>query len=189
MRRRTLFERTIIVEPATPSAVMAYGDFVGAHPDVPEFASWPGTTIHGGLPLTIGEKAELLLVDMAPRTFPLRCSLMERHSGHTQTYLSFNGKPFVMLLGEPTADDLPDYATLRAFRFDGASGIILRTDVWHDFPYALEEHTQFAVVLDALSHINENTSLAHRYDADGPDLQRRGLIDRAVIHVAFRAPS
>ncbi len=180
-----MYERTIIVEPATPAAIAPYGQFVGAHVEVPVFASWPGVTIHGGLPFSIGERGELLLVQMAPRAFPLRCSLMERHPKHTQTYLPFNAKPFVMLLGEPTDGDLPDYARLRAFRFDGTGGIILHTDVWHDFPYALEEDTQFAVVLDAASHINETTAPAQQYDADGPDLQRRGLTSRAIITVAL----
>lgn len=180
-----MYERTIIVEPATPSTLEPYGLFVGAHAEVPVFASWTGTTIFGGLPIRINAGGELLMVQMTPRPFPLRCSLIERHFKHTQIYLPFNGKPFVMLLGEPTTDDLPDYTTLRAFRFDGSAGIILHADVWHDFPYALEEDTRFAVVLDGESHINENEQPAALYDADGPDLQRRGLTTRAAITVAL----
>jgi ureidoglycolate lyase len=173
----------VTVVPATLEAVAPYGYFVGAHGNVKKFASWPGTDVFGSFPITVGDGGEMLLVQMAPRIFPVVPSLIERHFKHSQTYLPFNGKPFIMLLGEPTDGDLPNYATLRAFLFDDSSGIILHADVWHDFPYALEPDTQFAVILREEAHVNVNLTPTHEFDADGPDLQRRGLKSRATITV------
>lgn len=176
-----MLTRHIVAHRATPENVAPYGHFIGARETVAKFASWPGTDVFGSFPITVGEGGEMLLARTNPRPFPITCSLIERHFKHTQTYLPVDGKPFVMLLGTPTADDMPEYATLDAFLFDDSSGIILHADVWHDFPYALEADTQFAVVLRAEAHVNTNDTPAHVYDADGPDLQRRGLKNRATI--------
>lgn len=180
-------ERRITVERATQQNIAPYGHFVGARENVAKFASWPGVDIFGGFPVNVVDKGEIILVRMAPRPFPIGCSLIERHFHHTQVYLPFNGKPFVMLLGEPTEEDLPNYATLRAFLFDDSAGIILHQNVWHDFPYALADDTQFAVVLSAESHVNTNVTPAHQYDADGPDLQRRGLKSRFAVTIDLPA--
>lgn len=170
----------IVVEPATPANIAPFGHYVGAHADVPKFAAWPGVDVYGATPLVVGDGGEMLLVRMDARAFPVTCGLIERHPKHSQTYLPFNGKPFVMLLGAPTDADVPDYAGLRAFLFDGG-GIVLHPDVWHDFPYAIEDETQFAVVLRSEAHRNDNAEPAHPYDADGPDLQRRDMRPRASI--------
>lgn len=180
-----MIERRIVVERATPENIAPYGHFIAAREGVPKFLSWPGVDVYGSLPITIGEGGEMLLVKMAARQFPVRCGLIERHFQHTQTYLPFNGKPFVMLLGTPTEGDLPEYATLRAFLFDDNSGIIMHADIWHDFPYALEDDTQFAVVLRKEAHVNTNATPEYEHDADGPDLQRRAITPRATITVAL----
>lgn len=180
-----MIERTIVVERATPETIAPFGHFVAARAGVPTFLSWPGVDVFGSLPIDIGTGGELLFVQMAARSFPVRCGLIERHFRHTQTYLPGNGRPFVMLLGLPTQGDLPDYDGLRAFLFDDASGIILHPDIWHDFPYALEDDTRFAVLLRAEAHVNTNTAPAYPNDADGPDLQRRAIAPRATITVAL----
>lgn len=170
----------IVVERATPEAIAPYGHYVGAHEDTPVFASWAGTMVHGPLPIEVGTDGEMLLVTMDAKAFPAQCGLIERHYKHMQTYLPFNGKPFVMLLGEATEGDLPRYDTLRAFLFEDA-GIIMHADIWHDFPYALEDGTRFAVALRQEAHVNTNTAPEHEMDADGPDLQRRAMRPRATI--------
>lgn len=174
-------EFAVTVERATPETVAPYGHFIGARPSVPVFTSWPGTTVHGPMPIEVGTGGEMLLVSTEAKPFPVQCGLIERHFKHSQTYLPINGKPFVMLLGESTTGDLPNCEALRAFLFDDCSGIILHTGIWHDFPYALEGGTQFAVVLRQEAHVNTSSAPEHDMDADGPDLQRRAMRPRATI--------
>ncbi|WP_336952824.1 ureidoglycolate lyase [Sphingobium aromaticivastans] len=170
----------IQVERATPENIAPYGHYLGGDEGVPIFTSWPGTMVNGPLPIEVGTGGEMLLVTTDAREFPVQCGLIERHFKHMQTYLPFNGKPFIMLLGEATEGDLPDYRTLRAFLFEDA-GIIMHKGVWHDFPYAIEDGTKFSVILREEAHVNENTVPEHDMDADGPDLQRRAMRPRATI--------
>ncbi len=92
-------QHVIRVEPATPAAVAPFGRFIGAHADLPVFAAWPGVVVTGPAPIEIGSGGEVLHVRMQAATFPARVALLERHFKHTQTYLSANGRPFVMVLG------------------------------------------------------------------------------------------
>ncbi|MFM6831134.1 MAG: ureidoglycolate lyase [Novosphingobium sp.] len=165
---------------ATPENVAPFGHYIGAAPGVPVFTEWPGTVVHGTLPIELDTGGEMLLVTADARPFPVQCGLIERHFKHTQTYLPFNGKSFVMVLGEAGEADVPDYAALRAMLFCGA-GIILHKGIWHDFPYAIEDATQFAVALRSEAHVNTDAAPAYPMDADGPDLQRREIRPRAAI--------
>ncbi len=176
----------IQVERATPETVAPFGRLLADTPGVPMFARWEGATVRGPVPLEVGSGGELLLVTLAAKPFPVQCGLIERHFNHTQAYLPANGRPFVMLLGRPTTQDAPDYPNLRAFLFEGAAGIVLHKDVWHDFPYALEDDTRFCVILREEAHLDTNAAPLHPMDADGPDLQRRAMRPRAdiVIHLA-----
>jgi ureidoglycolate lyase len=176
--------RELVVEPATPSSVAAYGHFIGVHADAPAFAAWPGVRVFGGWPVDIGSGGELLHVQMAARSLPASVELLERHPGHTQTYLSANGKPWVMVLGRATRDDgLPDIEALRAFRFDGGSGIAMHRDTWHEFPIALQDDTRFTVLLRTEAHVNTLRAPAHANDAHGPDLERWDIAARARVVV------
>jgi ureidoglycolate lyase len=178
-------EITIHIENATPENIAPYGSFVGAADSTRTFAAWPGTTIFGEYPIKVETGGEILLVQAAGKSFPHTIAIIERHFQHTQTYLPFNGKPFVMILGTESEGDAPILEKLRAFRFDGRAGIILAENVWHDFPYAIEDDTQFSVVLSNLSHINELKEPLHAMEAYGPDLERRSVQARAIVKVAF----
>jgi ureidoglycolate lyase len=172
------------VEPATPHSVEPFGHFIGVHAQAPRFAAWPGAVVQGGWPIEIGSSGEVLHVQLAARRFPTAVELLERHDGHTQTYLGANGKPWVMVMGLATRrDGLPDLAALRAFRFEAGSGIALHAGSWHEFPLALEDDTRFSVILRSQAHINTLASPVHPNDARGPDLERWDIAARATVSV------
>lgn len=178
---------TLVPQPATAESLAPFGALVGAAPGVPKLFEFAGTEVFGVAPFALHGTPELLLCSIAPR--PPRVGLMERHFRHTQTYLSTDGKPFVMVLGAPTEGDMPPLDDLQAFLFTGGSGIALGEGVWHEFPFALEDDTRVAVVLVSEAHVNENANPAVPDDADGPDLQRRSLENRDLpaIEVDLRA--
>ena len=178
-------ERTIVIEDATPETIAPFGVFVGTAPGMPVFAEWTGVTVHGATPIAIGDHAELLHVTMAAGTFPATVELLERHPHHTQTYLSANGKPFVMVLGAETEGGLPEIGGLRAFLFKDGAGIVMHAGTWHEFPVALEDDTRFTVVLSADSHVNDLTDPEFPLDARGPDLERFDMARRARITLHF----
>ncbi len=178
-------QRFIEVEPATPEAVAPFGRFIGVHPDLPIFAQWPGVVVTGPTPVDIGAGGEILHVEMQAAIFPARVALLERHFKHTQTYLSGNGRPFVMVLGAGTADGLPDLASLKAFLFKDGAGVAMNASVWHEFPLALEDDTRFTVILRSESHVNALAAPEHPWDARGPDLERYDMAARGELYVAL----
>jgi ureidoglycolate lyase len=180
-----MINRTIPVEDATPDSVAAFGAFVGVDPAAPVFAEWEGVTVLGPVPVVTGEDGELLHVRMQAARFPARVALLERHVHHTQTYLSANGRPFVMVLGAQTRAGLPDIAHLRAFLFKSGAGIVMKPGTWHEFPLALEDDTRFTVILSGRSHINQLDAPPHPADARGPDLERYDIAARADVRIAF----
>jgi len=175
----------IRVEPATPESVAPFGRFIGAHPDLPIFAQWPGVVVTGPTTIDVGDGAEILYAEMQATTFPARVALLERHFRHTQTYLSANGRPFVMVLGAGTVDGLPDVTGLRAFLFRDGAGVAMDPGVWHEFPLALEDDTRFTVILRSESHINNLVAPDHPWDARGPDLERYDMAAREELYVAM----
>jgi ureidoglycolate lyase len=178
-----MIERTIPVERATPGTIAPFGTFVGAAPDLPLFAQWPGAVVYDRVPITVGRGGELLHVVLQPRSLPATVELLERHPHHTQTYLPANGKPFIMVMGNQSLAGLPDFAALRAFEFADAAGIAMHADVWHEFPIALEPDTRFTVILRAAAHENRLKQPPMPLDAKGPDLERYDMAGRARLLV------
>jgi ureidoglycolate lyase len=175
---------TLQVEDATPDSIAPLGAFIGVHPALPLFAEWAGVSVYGAIPVEIGSGGEILHVRMDASAFPARVALLERHFRHTQTYLSANGRPFVMVLGTATtADGLPDVSGLRAFLFKDGAGIAMKPETWHEFPLALEDDTRFTVILRAESHVNDLATPEHPWDARGPDLERYDMQARAEVFV------
>jgi len=177
--------RFVLTETATPEGVAPFGRFIGAHAGLPVFAQWPGVVVTGPTPIEIGSGAELLHVQMQAAVLPARVGLLERHFKHTQTYLSANGRPFIMVLGTATAEGLPDPAGLKAFLFKDGEGVAMDAGVWHEFPLALEDDTRFTVILRSESHINELAAPEHPWDARGPDLERYDMAARGEVYVGF----
>lgn len=180
-------QRFVKVETATPEAVSPFGRFIGPHPDLPIFAQWPGVVVTGPTPIKIEDGGEILYVQMQAAVFPAQVALLERHVQHTQTYLSANGRPFVMVLGARTVDGLPDVTGLKAFLFKDGEGVAMNPGVWHEFPLALEDDTRFTVILRSESHVNDLAAPEHPWDARGPDLERYDMAARGEIYVTLRA--
>jgi ureidoglycolate lyase len=180
-----MHSRTLVVEHATPDGVAAFGALIGAQSGGPVFARWEGVTVLGPVPIAIGGDSEILHAQMQAARFPAHVALLERHPRHTQTYLSANGRPFVMVLGAGSVAGLPDIAGLRAFLFKGGDGIVMKAGIWHEFPLALEDDTRFTVILSAASHINTLDAPTHPADARGPDLERYDMAARADVRVAL----
>jgi len=178
-----MFERTLRVEVATPASVAPYGAFIGTDLSRPPFAEWPGVTVYGKVPITVGSGGEILHVRMNAAVFPARIAILERHFAHTQTYLPANGRPFVMVLGEEVEDALPKFSALRAFLFQDGAGIAMHPGIWHEFPLALEDDTRFTVILREESHINLIEAPPYPWDARGPDLERFDITPRANLFV------
>jgi ureidoglycolate lyase len=175
---------TLHVEDATPDGIAPFGAFIGVHPALPLFAEWAGVSVYGAIPVEIGSGGEILHVRMDAAAFPARIALLERHFRHNQTYLSANGRPFVMVLGAATtADGLPDVSGLRAFLFRDGAGIAMKPETWHEFPLALQDDTRFTVILRAESHVNDLAAPEHPSDARGPDLERYDMLARAEVFV------
>jgi ureidoglycolate lyase len=173
-------------ETATRATLAPFGQFIGADRDSPVFAEWAGVTVLGPAPVKYGLDVEILHVRMQAAAFPARVQLLERHPKHTQTYLSANGRPFVMVLGARTlADGLPDASALRAFMFRDGDGVAMAASVWHEFPLALEDDTRFTVILSRESHINLLAAPEHALDARGPDLDRYDMLARQEILVCL----
>jgi ureidoglycolate lyase len=176
-----MVEHELTVEPATPESVAPYGRFIGVTPAL--FAEWAGVKVFAAVPVTIGDGGELLHVAMAARELPVEVELLERHFKHSQTYLSANGKPFIMVMGDRTSGGLPDFAALRAFEFRDGTGIALDPGIWHEFPIARENDTRFTVILRAEAHVNMLDAPEQPMDARGPDLERYDMAGRATIRV------
>jgi ureidoglycolate lyase len=178
-------EQSVMIEAATPLSIAPFGEFIGAHTDMPLFAEWDGARVYGPTPISVESGGEILHACVAAASFPARVSLLERHFHHTQTYLSANGKPFVMVLGEASRDGLPDAGALRAFLFTDGAGVAMRAGIWHEFPLALEDDTRFTVILRAESHVNHMETPEHPWDARGPDLERFDMAGRRGIWLTF----
>ncbi len=182
--------RRLEVEPATAAALAPYGALVGAD------ASRPGRD--GGF---YGEKVQLwspgTLVNDADATLSVarihprapEVIWMERHFKHTQTFIPLGGAPFIAVLGAPTAGPQPDPATVRAFRFDGSSGIMLHIGTWHEFPFAVRGYADVVVLLRR--ETMSNLEVRENDEAIGGDLEKRNLEARlgfAFIYTEARPP-
>lgn len=160
------------VEIATVESIKAFGSLVGSQDGVEKFMAFEGTQIFK-VPFDLKEDSELIVCKVDRR--PMTLSIMERHFKHTQTFIPMDGKPFIMVLAPNTEGPLPDPALLRAFLFKDVTGIAMHLGVWHEFPFVLEDATQFAVVLSSQSHHSDLKDPPYEWDGEGADLERRNL--------------
>jgi len=163
------------VEIATAESVKPFGALVGSQDGVQKFMNFDGIQIFK-IPFDLKEESELIVCKVDRR--PMRLTMMERHFKHTQTYIPMDGKPFIMILAPNTEGPLPDRDSLRAFLFKDITGIAMHLGVWHEFPFVLEDSTQFAVVLSSQSHQSDLKDPQYKGDGEGVDLERRNLQDR-----------
>jgi ureidoglycolate lyase len=180
---RTSF-RHLDVEPATASALAPYGALVGADPSRPaRIGSFYGERVELWSPGPLVNDADVSLSVARVHPRPPEVVWMERHFKHTQTFIPLGGAPFIMVLGAPTATPHPDPATVRAFRFDGSSGIMLHIGTWHEFPFAAAG-TADVVVLLRRETMN-NLEVRENDEAIGGDLEKRNLQARLGFAYSF----
>jgi ureidoglycolate lyase len=168
--------RTIELETATPERLEAFGWMLASRADVPSrrLNFYPGE-MRSPCSFVIDSEADISVVRLEARAFEL--VYMERHWKHTQAFLPLGGKPFVLAMAPPAEGDTPTLESIRAFRFDGASGFCMRIGCWHEFPFALEDGTDIAVVLRTETYRNLQNVVGD--EASGDDLDKKNLRRRA----------
>lgn len=168
----------ITIEDATAEALAPYGTIIGTDPSVPRL---PITFYGGAVDVRVPAKFEseaapqLSVCRVQPREMVI--DYMERHPQHTQGFVPLGGKPFVVVFAPP-AKDMPQPGDLKAFRFDGSCGFMMHKDVWHEFPYALEDDTDLVVVLSEATNANLQQDPDGDGEAQGPDLDKRNYRKR-----------
>lgn len=163
---------TIHAEPATEAALAPFGELVAvdagnAGSDVPAYNAriWK--------PTAFASDADTTLSTVRLDRRPFTVQWLERHFKHTQVFLPLNGKPFIVALAPPGEGDLPDPASVRAFRFDGSQGVCMKVGTWHEFPFPMADDTQAIVIL----RHETNRDLQQRADneAQGDDLDKKDV--------------
>jgi ureidoglycolate lyase len=176
--------RALKVEPATREALAPYGVLVGTDPSrSPRTGSFYGDKVElwSPGPLRNDSDACLSVARIHPRAPEV--IWMERHFKHTQTFIPLGGAPFIAVLGAPTTEPQPDPATVRAFRFDGASGIMLHIGTWHEFPFSAEGVAEVVVLLR--QETMSNLEVRENDEAIGGDLEKRNLHARLGFAFTF----
>ena len=79
-----------------------------------------------------------------PRSFPLTIAMMERHPLASQAFVPLSDRPFLVVVGEPSAS--PDPRGLQAFITNGSQGVNYRRGVWHHPLLVIGEQADFLVV-------------------------------------------
>lgn len=174
--------RTIRVKQATPEAIAACGQILGPDPDVaplPIDFYGGSVRVHRVVDFISDDQTELPLVTGQPR--PMEVRWMERHFKHTQTFIPLEGKPFVVVMAPPNDKELPDLDQVEAFLFDGSAGFTMKLGTWHEFPFVIEDDTNFVVMIrreatDGL--IRDNVV---QDEAQSPDLDKKDLLQRCNL--------
>jgi ureidoglycolate lyase len=115
---------------------------------------------------------------------PMEVRWMERHFKHTQTFIPLGGRPFVVAMAPPNCRELPDLDQVRAFRFDGQAGFMLRIGTWHEFPFPLDDQTHLIVVLRKEATDGLVRDMVVQDEARSGDLDKKDLLHRC--RVTFR---
>jgi len=180
MNDTTAIKRHVIqAKEATPEALAPYGQVIGPGIGV---ASGVGDFYDGAVAVSkpvnfiSDDDTCISLSTIQPRRFEIE--YLERHFKHTQSFIPLGGKPFVAVLGAPTAGDMPDLDSLEAFRFDGQSGFCMHIGTWHEFPFAIEPETNLVVILRNETTRNLSTENVKNNEAHGDDLDKKNILQR-----------
>jgi ureidoglycolate lyase len=174
--------RELKVEPATPEALAPFGQVLGVHDQVQPLPTgfYEGkVTVYAPVQFQSDEDTLLTVATVDRRD--LRVQWMERHFKHTQTFIPLGGKPFIVVLAPPNDKELPDLDQVRAFLFDGSSGFTMKIGTWHEFPFALLDHSNVIVILRKETTRNLMKERVIAGEAHGPDLDKKDLIARTGI--------
>lgn len=175
--------RDLPVEVATPLSILPYGNLIAAEgAGAPRTGSFYRDAVELWSPGQFQSDGDtcLSLARVHPR--PREVIWMERHFKHTQTFLPLGGAPFIVILGEPTAGNAPNPEQVRAFRFAGNAGLMMRIGTWHEFPFAIDGSADIVVILR--NETNRDLEVRDNDEALGGDLEKRNI--RARLGLTFR---
>jgi ureidoglycolate lyase len=178
-------ERILKLEPATRENTAAFGQILGFDASVPPLPIdfYGGTVkVRRMVDFVSDEQTEMPVVTADRR--PMEVRWMERHFKHTQTFIPLGGRPFVVVMAPPNGRELPDLDQVRAFRFDGQAGFMLRIGTWHEFPFPLEDQTHLIVVLRKEATDGLVRDMVVQDEARSGDLDKKDLLHRC--RVTFR---
>jgi ureidoglycolate lyase len=172
---------------ATPESVAPYGALVGAAIGASRRTNFYDDAVELYETPRFQSDADTCLSVARVRPRPGEVRFLERHFKHTQAFLPLNGAPYVVVVAPPTpASDVPDLASVRAFRFRGDQGFMMHVGTWHEFPFAVDAPVDLVVVLR--NETNRNLDAVENGEAVGEDLQKRNVARRFgdVLRIAFR---
>ncbi len=179
--------RDLTVEPVTAEAIAPFGELLGANLGK---APLPTAFYEGKVRLyrpegfAAEDETEITVASIDRR--PMRVTHMERHFKHTQVFLPLGGRPFVVVLAPPTDTDLPDLDQARAFLFDGQAGLQMHLGTWHEFPFAVVDATQVAVVLRREATDGLMVDAVVEGEGQSPDLDKKDMARRLGVILEVR---
>ncbi len=132
---------TIALEPITAEAFAPFGQLLSLGHDQPRLELMK--ELHNGRD---GAKPRLSVVEIAPAEFPLVATEMERHRFSSQAFIPCHCESYMVMVAKHGDDDLPDIATLRAFRVPAHQGINYHADTWHYPITACGQPARFVVL-------------------------------------------
>ncbi len=177
-----LREHRLRVEPATAEAIAPFGALLGRRALVkPTALDYYNGAVAMSRPVQFecDSRTELSLTTLKRRAFQVR--YLERHFQHTQAFIPLGGKPWIGVFAPPSVGDMPDFSQVRAFRFEGDTGLCLHRGTWHEFPFAIEDDTDLAVVLSSQTTADLHQRAANGIEAFGPDLDKKDMTLRAGV--------
>ena len=78
--------------------------------------------------------------------FPLKISMLERHTLGSQAFIGMHGQQFVVVVAENLDQDKPNLETMKAFITDGTQGVNYHAGTWHHPLITLEAPSEFIVI-------------------------------------------
>jgi ureidoglycolate lyase len=174
--------RVLRAEVATPANTAACGQILGFDPAVQPMPIdfYSGTVkVRRVVDFVSDDQTEMPLVTIQPR--PLEVRWMERHFKHTQAFIPLSGKPFYVVMAPPNGKELPDLDAVRAYRFDGSAGFVLKIGTWHEFPFAAEPDTNVIVVLRREATDGLVRDMVVQDEARSGDLDKKDLLQRCQV--------
>ena len=177
--------KTLKVQIPTPEKLAPYGEVLGYNPAVEPMPIdfYDGAAkVRRVANFISDDQTEMPVVTLNRRPFVMRHA--ERHFKHTQAFVSLGSKPFMAAFAPPNDKETPDLDKMEAFLFDGSVGFMMHLGTWHDFPFAIFDHTQLLVILrkEATDGLVRDNMVQD--EAESADLEKRDLLARhnTLIH-------
>jgi len=138
------------IEPLTREAFAPFGDVIDCDGAARHYTINEGFAerYHDLAAIDVAAEGGRPLVNIfraAPRTLPLRITMLERHPLSSQAFIPLGPRPFLVVVARP--GDAPGPEDIRCFRTAEMQGINYARGTWH-FPLIALEQTQDFLVLD-----------------------------------------